>query len=161
MKLVSLITAVAMACVGCAHVQRPESRIYVVSKNAEGLGAALATGGSGGHDCQQEHVECMQRCWDNRYPWPHSEEQSGWYHERCIKNCREQFAECDKQQEQTLREKEKKLNFSSMDRAIEWMDGHKGELTVGAIVVVAGVTFALAVNPLGWLVLVPVAVAAS
>jgi hypothetical protein len=61
----------------------------------------------GGHDCQQEHVECMQRCWDNRYPWPYSEEQSGWYHERCIKTCREQFAECDKEQEQALREKEK------------------------------------------------------
>ncbi|OJH41498.1 hypothetical protein BON30_11640 [Cystobacter ferrugineus] len=43
MKLVALITVVAMACVGCAHVQRPESRIYVVSKNADGLGAALAT----------------------------------------------------------------------------------------------------------------------
>lgn len=47
-----------------------------------------------------------------------------------------------------------------MDRAIEWISGHKGEVTVGAIVVVAGVTFALAVNPLGWLVLVPVAAAA-
>jgi hypothetical protein len=161
MKLIALITAIAMACVGCAHAQRPESRIYVVSKNAEGLGAVLATGGSGGHDCQQEHVECMQRCWDNRYPWPHSEEQSGWYHEKCIKTCREQFAECDKEQEQALREKEKKLNFSNMDRAIEWINGHKGEMAVGAIVVVAGVTFALAVNPLGWLVLVPVAAAAS
>jgi hypothetical protein len=48
MKLIALITAIAMACVGCAHAQRPESRIYVVSKNAEGLGAALAIGGSGG-----------------------------------------------------------------------------------------------------------------
>jgi hypothetical protein len=55
----------------------------------------------------------------------------------------------------------KKFNFSNMDRAIDWIAGHKGEMTVGAIVVVAGVTFALAVNPLGWLVLVPVAAAAS
>jgi hypothetical protein len=161
MKLIALIMAVGMASVGCAHTQRPESRIYVVSKDAEGVGAALAIGGAGGHDCQKEHEECMQRCWAGRYPWPHSEEQSGWFYEKCTTQCRAQFAECDKEQEEALREREKKLTFSSIDRAIDWLREHKGEVTLGTIVVVGGVTFALAVNPLGWLVLIPIAAAAS
>lgn len=158
-KLLSLLTAVAMASVGCAHAQRPESKIHVVSEDAEGVGAEPATGGSGGHDCQKEHEECVERCWEQRYPWPYSEEQSGWYHENCITKCREQFVECEKEQEEALREKQRKLNFSRMDQAIDWIREHKGGLTLGTIVIVGGVTFVLATNPVGWLVLVPLAAA--
>lgn len=161
MKLIALMAVIALASVGCAHAQRPESRVYVVSEDATGIGAALAIGGSGGHDCQKEHEECMERCWAGRYPWPHSEEQSGWYYEKCTKDCRAQFAECDKEQEEALRERERKLNFSSIDRAIEWLREHNGEVTLGTIVVVGGVAFALGTNPLGWLVLIPVAAVAS
>jgi hypothetical protein len=160
-KLMILQTTVAMACVGCAHAQRPESRIHVVSESAEGVGAALATGGAGGHDCQKEHEECVERCWEQRYPWPYSEEQSGWYHENCIKKCREQFVECDEEQEQAQREREKKLAFPSMDRAIDWIREHKGEVAIGTVVIVGGVVFVLAVSPPGWLVLIPLGVAAT
>ena len=65
-----------------AHTQRPESSVHVVSKDAEGVGAALAIGGSGGHDCQEEHEECMERCWGRRYPRPHNGKQSGRYYEK-------------------------------------------------------------------------------
>jgi hypothetical protein len=107
-KLMILLTSVVLASVGCAHRQQPERKVYVISENAEGVGIALATGGAGGHDCQKEHEECVERCWEQRYPWPYSEEQSGWYHENCITKCREQFVECDKEQEQALREREKR-----------------------------------------------------
>jgi hypothetical protein len=102
----------------------------------------------------------MERCWGRRYPWPHNGEQSGWYYEKCVADCRAQFVACEEEQEQAQREKEKKLHFSSTDRAIEWVRGHKGEVTLGTIVVIGGVAFALAVNPVGWLVLVPVVVVA-
>jgi hypothetical protein len=98
----------------------------------------------------------MERCWENRYPWPHSKEQSGWYYEKCVQGCRAQFVECDKEQEQALRDRQKKLSFSSVEQAVQWIREHKGEVTLGTIVVIGGVAFALAVNPVGWLVLVPV-----
>lgn len=161
MKWVAMMTAVAMVSVGCAHSQRPETRVYVISEDAGGVGAALAAGGAGGHDCQKEHEECVERCWEQRYPWPYTEEQSGWYHENCIKKCREQFVECEKEQEQALREREKKMNFSRMEQAIDWVRNHKGEITLGTVIIVGGAAFVLAVNPLGWLVLVPLAAAAS
>jgi aryl-alcohol dehydrogenase-like predicted oxidoreductase len=103
----------------------------------------------------------MERCWERRYPWPHSEEQSGWYHENCITRCREQFVECEKEQEQALREKEKKLNFSRMDRAIDWIRENKEVVTIGTVVIVGGVAFVLAISPPGWLVLIPLGVAAA
>ncbi len=155
-----LMSIIAVASMGCTHAQRPDTRPYVVSRNADGVGAALAIDGAG-HDCQKEHEECMETCWDRRYPWPHSEEQSGWYYDKCVKECRERFVECDEEQEQALREREKKLSFSSMDRALEWLREHKGEVTLGTIVVIGGVAFALAISPVGWLVLVPVVAGAA
>jgi len=160
MKLLALMTVMVVASIGCAHAQRPAARVYVISESAEGVGSALATGG-GGHDCQQEHEECMDRCWKKRYPWPYGEEQSGWYHEKCITLCREQFVECEEEQEQLAREKVKKLNFSRMDRAIEWLKDHKAEVSLGTLVLVGGVSFILATNPAGWLILIPVAAIAS
>lgn len=160
MRLIALVATVAIVSLGCSHAQHSDAKTHVVSMDASGVGAALATGGSG-HDCQQEHEECMERCWARRYPWPHGEEQSGWYHEKCVQECRAQFVDCDEEQEQALQEREKKLNFSSMDRALTWLGEHKGEVTLGTIVVVGGAVFALAVNPAGWLVLIPVVAGAA
>ncbi|PTL78239.1 hypothetical protein [Vitiosangium sp. GDMCC 1.1324] len=67
-KLFVLLMALAVASTGCAHTQQPESRIYVVAEDTEGVGSALGSGGAGGHDCDQEFKLCMKRCWDKRYP---------------------------------------------------------------------------------------------
>jgi hypothetical protein len=40
MKWIDLMAALAMASVGCAHSQRPEPRIHVVSEDADGGGGA-------------------------------------------------------------------------------------------------------------------------
>jgi hypothetical protein len=55
MRWIALLTALAMAGVGCAHTQQPERRIYVISEHARGVGTSLGTGGAGDRDCQAEH----------------------------------------------------------------------------------------------------------
>ncbi|MFL5358476.1 hypothetical protein [Archangium sp.] len=151
------MTAVAMACAGCTHVQRPESRIYVISESTEGVGTSLASGGSG-HDCQKEHEECVGRCWNKKnWPYPHNKEQSGWYLERCEHDCSQEFAKCEEEQEEAARSRGKKLEFSGMSEAAAWIREHKAEVAIGTVVVVAGVSFVLATGGAGALVLAPLA----
>lgn len=157
MRLFILVTAMAIAGVGCAHAQRPEHQVYVISEDAKGVGAALGSGGSGGHDCQKEHEECMESCWKNRYPWPHNQRQAGWYYKRCTSDCKDQYNECMNEQEEAAREKEKKLKFSRMDQAIDWIRDHRTELALGTIVIVGGVAFVLATGGSGALILTPLA----
>jgi hypothetical protein len=158
MNLLVPIALVAMACAGCAHRQRPESRVYVVSENAEGVGAALASGGAGGHDCQKQHEECVELCWKKKnWPYPHNKKQSGWYHERCEHDCNEEFKKCEEEQEEIAREREKRLKFSRMDEAIDWLRNHKAEVALGTVVIVAGVAFVLTTGGSGALLLTPLA----
>lgn len=147
-----------MASVGCAHSQRPESRIHVVSEDAEGVGSALGSGGAGGYDCTDEFKQCMKRCWDKRYPWPHNKPQSGWYHERCEQDCNREFNECEDEKEKEEAERQKKkLTFSRMDEAIDWIRNHKAEVAIGTVIIVAGVAFVLATGGSGTLILAPLA----
>jgi hypothetical protein len=156
MKWMALMTALALAGVGCAHTQRPESQVHVVSQDAECVGSALGRGGAGGHDCDEEFKQCMKRCWDKRYPWPHNKPQSGWYYERCEQDCNREYLECEEEREKDA-EKQQKLTFSSMDEAIAWLRNHKAEIALGAVVVVAGVAFVLATSGAGALILAPLA----
>jgi ribulose kinase len=153
----SLLMAVLALFVGCAHARPSEPGVHVVSKDASGLGSALGTGGAGGHDCQQEHEECMARCWQNRYPYPHSEEQSGWYYKRCVSDCSAQYNECMNEQEEAERKRDKQLRFSDVERAVAWLREHKAEVSLGTVVVVGGVAFVLTVGVAGALVLAPLA----
>jgi hypothetical protein len=156
-KWIALLTAVAMANVGCAHTQQPERKVYVISEDAEGVGRALATGG-GGHDCQEEHEECVKKCWNKKnWPYPHNKRQSGWYLERCEHDCRIEFNKCEEEQEEAARERAKKVEFSRMDEAIEWLKAHKAEIALGTMVIVAGVVFILVTGGSGALLLVPLA----
>lgn len=151
-----LVALMALGGAGCTHVQRPESRIYVVSGSTEGVGTALGIGG-GGHDCQKEHEECVDTCWKKRFPWPHNQQQAGWYYKRCVSDCREQYNECVEEQEKVEREREEKLEFSRMEQAIDWLREHKAEVALGTIVVVGGVAFVLSTGGSGALILAPLA----
>jgi hypothetical protein len=156
MKLIALTTALAV--IGCAHAQRPESRVYVVSESIEGLGTALAAGGAGDQHCQKEHEECVEGCWNKKnWPYPHNKNQSGWYLERCEHDCNEEFKQCEEEQEEAARRKDKKLEFSRMDEAVGWIRTHKAELVLGTVIVIAGVAFILATGGAGALVLIPLA----
>lgn len=158
MRWIAVTMAMAIASVGCAHVQQPEPRIYVISESTEGVGTLLASGGAGGHDCQKEHEECVGRCWNKKnWPYPHNKKQSGWYLERCEHDCRVEFEKCEEEQEESARQRGEKLEFSSITEAVEWIRSHKAEVAMGTIVIVAGVSFVLATSGAGALVLAPLA----
>jgi hypothetical protein len=147
-----------MVNVGCAHAQRPESRIHVVSENAEGVGAALGSGGAGDDICQKELEKCMTLCWEkNQWPYPHNKQQTGWYYKRCTTSCNQEFKKCEEEYEEAAREREKKIEFSRMSEAIDWIKEHKAEVALGTVVVVAGIAFILTTGGSGALILVPLA----
>jgi hypothetical protein len=152
MKLIALLTAVVMASAGCAHTQPPERKVYVISEEADGLG------GSGGYDCDAEHVRCFDRCWNRAPPLTSIEKGSGKHHEYCTEECRKEYMECIEEQEQLEREgKKKELHFSSIDVALDWLRNHKTEVAIGTVVVVAGVAFVVATGGTGALILAPLA----
>ncbi|WP_147444502.1 MULTISPECIES: hypothetical protein [Corallococcus] len=62
-----------------------------------------------------------------------------------------------KEQEAAAREKARKLGFTDMERAIDWLQKHKAEVTLGTLVVVGGVAFVLTTSAAGALVLIPLA----
>lgn len=57
-------------------------------------------------------------------------------------------------------EKVRALRFSEVDGAIDWLKEHRTQLLVGAVVVIAGVTFVVATAGAGLVILVPVALMA-
>lgn len=113
-------------------------------------------GGSGGYDCDEEFKQCMKRCWDKRYPWPHNKPQSGWYHERCEQDCNKAYNDCEDEKEEEKKRNE--LKFSRMDDAIAWLRSHKAEVALGTVVIVAGVAFVLTTGGTGALILTPLAI---
>lgn len=103
----------------------------------------------------QADKQCMKRCWDKRYPWPHNKPQSGWYHERCEQDCNKEHTDCEEEKEKEEAKRQEKLKFSRMDEAIDWIKSHKTHVVLGTIVIVAGVAFVLATSGSGALILTP------
>jgi hypothetical protein len=137
---------------GCSHVQRPERRVYVISDDATGVG------GSGGRDCDAEHIECFDRCWNATPPLTSIKKGSGKHHEYCTEECRKEYMDCVKEQAQLARRSGgSALRFPSMDRALDWLREHKTEVAIGTVVVVAGVAFIVSTGGAGALVLAPLA----
>jgi len=150
-----LIIAMVMTGLGCAHAQKPENRLYVVSEDTRGVGTAPGTGGSGGRDCQSEHEQCFRTCWQKSRPaYPHKHDE--WYYKRCTADCSQAYNECMDEQEES-RDDVKTLEFSSSDQAIEWLRNNKAKVAIGAIVIIAGVAFVITTGGAGALVLVPLA----
>jgi len=153
MKWTVLVVAVVMACLGCAHSQRPESRVYVISEDTQGVGTALATGGSGFRDCDAEQHECYDDCWNSEpLPYPQTA-RDGWLRKHCTSKCLKVYMECEKANEQKARE----LKFSRIDEAIEWIRNHKAQVVLGTVVVIAGVAFVITTGGSGALILAPLA----
>jgi hypothetical protein len=154
--IIVLMMGVAMSGVGCSHAQKPRSQVYVISEDSQGVTAGLGTGGSGERDCQAEHEECFRKCWENRRPkYPHKHDE--WYYKRCTTDCREAFNQCEDEKEKEARSTVKRLEFSRIDQALEWLRAHKTEVALGTVVIVAGVAFVVATGGTGALLLVPLA----
>lgn len=153
-----LMLLLASNGVGCAHAPRPESRTHVMSESSERVGAPLGTGGAGDDICQRELEKCMTSCWEKKqWPYPHNEEQSGWYYKRCTTLCNQEFKDCEEMYEEAARQRGRKPEFSRMSEALEWLGTHKTELAIGTVVIVAGAAFLVATGGSGALILVPLA----
>lgn len=161
MRLLALLTAAAVAWVGCGHARaaRDGARTYVVDEDASGVGSGPGTGGSG-YDCDDELNQCFNKCWESaKQPYPHVEHNE-WYYEYCTRECRKQYMSCIEELEKEQAEKVKKrppLEFSSLDAARDWIRSHKPEVALGTVVVVAGTAFILVTGGSGALLLAPLA----
>ena len=60
MKSMILLTAMAMACLGCAHTQQPERKVHIISEDAGGIGSP------GGHDCADEQIRSPKKAQKKR-----------------------------------------------------------------------------------------------
>ncbi len=161
LKLIALLGAVVVACAGCGHARpaRDNARTYVVDEDASGVGSALGTGGSG-YDCDDELNACFNRCWESsRQPYPHTEHNE-WYYEHCTRECRKAYMQCIEEKEKEEAERVKRrppLEFSTLDKARDWIRAHKTEIALGTVVIVAGTTFILVTGGTGALLLAPLA----
>ncbi|HLL03388.1 MAG TPA: hypothetical protein VK539_22585 [Myxococcaceae bacterium] len=153
MRWLALTTIMALASAGCAHEQRPAARVYVISETADGIGTSLGTGGAGLRNCDEEHVQCFDECWNaNPLPWPYTR-RDGWFHEYCTRECRKRYVECEQENEKRTKE----MKFSRVDEAIEWIRNHKDEVALGMVVIIAGTVFIITTGGTGALILVPLA----
>lgn len=159
-RLLVLLSAVMVACASCAHAPPRgdlNARTFVIDEDASGVGSDLGTGGSG-YDCDDELKTCFNRCWEStKQPYPHVEHNE-WYYEHCTRECRKEYMQCVGEKEKEEAERAKKrppLEFSSVDKARDWIRAHKTQLALGTVVVVAGAAFILATGPGGALILAP------
>lgn len=162
MRLLALLSAALVACAGCSHTRPAQdlsARTYVIDEDASGVGSALGTGGSG-YSCDDELNQCFTRCWESaKQPYPHVDHNE-WYYEHCTRECRKQYMQCVEGMEKEEAERAKKrppLEFSSFDKARDWIRAHKAEVALGTVVVVAGAAFIIATGGSGALILAPLA----
>ncbi len=150
----ALAVCVLVLGLGCAHPQRPEHRVHLVSEDARGVGIALGTGGAGDRDCQAEHEQCFRNCWQKSRPaYPHKHDE--WYYKRCTEDCRKAYNDCMDEQEEEAKKGAKTLEFSHLDQAIEWIKKNKAEVAIGTIVIIGGVGFVISTGGSGALILAP------
>lgn len=136
---------------GCVSVQPPERRVYVISDEVPGMG------GSGADLCAELQIKCFDGCWNRPPPLTSIKPGSGKHHEYCTEECRKEFMECMEDQERLEELGKKPLEFSNIAKALAWLRGHKTEVAIGTVVVVAGVAFVVATGGSGALILAPLA----
>ena len=101
-------------------------------------------------DCDAAHIECFRSCWTKKPPRPY-EYQKRDHYRYCETKCFKEYMACLKRQGLHLRE------FTTMDRAMDWLRHYKKEILIGTLVVVAGATFIVVTGGAGALILVPLA----
>jgi hypothetical protein len=146
-RLMTLLTAVATASLGCAHTQQPEQRVYIISEDVSGVGSDTesGTGGAGAEaHCSDVEKQCFKKCWRRKPELESIPKGSGQHHEHCVTLCRKEFNKCVKELEERERQEShrKELHFPTMDAALAWLREHKTEVAVGTVVIVAGMAAA-------------------
>lgn len=111
-------------------------------------------------DCEEEQVACESMCLAGLKgdDWSHASAGSKRAH--CRGKCMPAYRDCSRLKEM---EEGQTVKFQAVDEAVTWVKQNHEALLVGTLVVIAGVTFAVAVAGSGGVVLllVPVAFLAS
>jgi hypothetical protein len=119
------------------------------AKALRASGVALAAEKT--RDCDAEHMECFDGCWNSPPPYDHIERGKAGHYKYCTTMCLKKYMECCKQQ------KLRPQAFPDLKAALDWLKEHKTEVLVGSVVVVAGAAFVVSVGAAGALVLLPLA----
>jgi hypothetical protein len=147
----SLALACALQiCSGCSHGRPALSSNTSRAEHALPPQEKLAPAVMVKRDCDQEHIDCFRDCM--RRPPPEFKKDKGALYRVCQSQCLKAYMDCVKAQESELRE------FSTMDTAFTWLNQHKKEIAVGAIVIVAGTAFVVVTGGAGALALAPLAI---
>jgi hypothetical protein len=102
-KLLVLLTVVAVASPGCAHIQPPERKVYVISTNVSGIdfSDARAIGGAGADAyCNELQKQCFTTCWRRKPEHSTIPKHSEKHHKHCTEKCLKVFMDCVKEQEE-------------------------------------------------------------
>ena len=145
------------------HAWRPAAEFQEALRNlpsaASGntlLGPIVLVGGRR-RDCDQEQIDCHRNCMRRKLPAPHDYIPRGdpRHNQICRDRCLALYLDC------VDAEKARALRFPAVDSAVEWLKEHRTKLLVGAVVVIAGVTFVVVSAGAGLFVLAPLALMAS
>ncbi|WP_245591836.1 hypothetical protein [Cystobacter fuscus] len=111
-------------------------------------------------DCEEELVACERMCLAGLRGRHWSHMTSGAKNEHCRLKCLQPYLDCNRLKELA---EGKAVKFHALDDAIDWIERNSEKLLVGAVVVIAGVSFVVVVGASGGgaLLLAPVIVLAS
>lgn len=128
---------------------------YPARWSAPPEGVALVDGCR--RDCSQEQIDCHRDCMRRKLlpPLNHIPRGHPTHNEICRDRCLRAYMDC------LAAEKARALEFTAVDRAVEWLKEHRTELLVGTVVVITGVTFVAVFSGAGFLVLAPLTLMAS
>jgi hypothetical protein len=112
--------------------------LYVEEPNASGYVPVADTEGFWSH-CQEDLTKCGKACRRRRTDKAKSE---------CYQACNKAFSRCLQLAGIT------KMTFDALDKAWEWIKGHKAEIA-GTIIVVGGIAYLVSTGGSGALILIP------
>lgn len=139
--------------------------MYVISEDASGVGSNLekGTGGAGAEAyCNELQKQCYKVCRRRKPEITSIPKGSAQHVEHCNDKCLKEFMVCVKRMEELESQESHKQEFyfPSIDTALAWLDKHKAEVAIGAVVVVGAVVaapYVVAVGAGGSLLLVSTA----
>lgn len=102
----------------------------------------------GNRDCDAEQIECFNKCWNRKPPYPYQRGKADHY-QYCNTKCLKEYMRCLKSQGASA------LQFPAMQDAQDWLKRHQEDILAGTVVVVAGAAMVIVVAETGGLALVP------
>ena len=111
-------------------------------------------------DCDEENRACIRECMSRPLPPGYGHTTSGGRGRGgkavyCNEKCMRPYLDCTKLQELQPQE------FTTVDKAVEWLKHHRASVLVGSIVIVAGVAFVVVSAGVGVVILVPAVLLAA